>query len=110
MRRQAGSLRAKRLLDHLDEDLLSFFEEIFNFGVGTLALPLAVARPPLGPGATRMDGGGGLGAFGGGLGRRGDRGCYRGLGGDDFVRVCVCSSSPDSSRSNSSTVLTTSVT
>ena len=46
VRGQAGALRAERLLDHLDEDLLPFLQEIFNLGLGTL-VALARGRGPI---------------------------------------------------------------
>ena len=43
MRRQARALRAERLLDHLDEDLLAFAQQIFDFRLRPIALAVAVA-------------------------------------------------------------------
>ena len=44
VRGQPRSLRAERLLDDLDEDFLSFLQQVFDFGLGSIAI---VARPPV---------------------------------------------------------------
>ena len=43
MRRQARALRAQRLLDDLDENLLSFADEIFDLRLRSIAVAVAVA-------------------------------------------------------------------
>jgi hypothetical protein len=51
MARQAGALRAERLLRHLDDDFLPFLDELFDLGIGPLfalapaALPRRSRRP-----------------------------------------------------------------
>jgi hypothetical protein len=49
MRRDARALGAQRLLDHLDQDLLAFLQELVDFGLGA-----AIAAAPVGATAARV--------------------------------------------------------
>ena len=51
MARQAGALRAERLLGHLDDDLLPFLDQLFDLRVGTL-VPVAVTTAAISRGGT----------------------------------------------------------
>ncbi len=47
MARKARALRAERLLGNLDDDVLSFLQQLFDFGFGLSLLPILVLVSPL---------------------------------------------------------------
>src|SRR6185503_4662125 len=53
MRRQPGALRPQRLLRHLDDDLLPFFQQLFDLRLGPL-LAIAVATTAIATGDVRF--------------------------------------------------------
>ena len=66
MRRQPGALRPQRLLRHLDDDLLPFFQQFFDLGLGSL-VAIAVTTTAIATGAVRLvDAAGRIAAIAGG--------------------------------------------
>jgi hypothetical protein len=60
--REAGALRAERLLGHLHDDLLPFLDQLFDFRLGAL-IPVAVTTAAISRGWTTERGGTFAGTF-----------------------------------------------
>ena len=49
VRGQPRALGAERLLDDLDEDLLAFLQQVFDLGLGLVAIAIAAREPRVAP-------------------------------------------------------------